>query len=269
MHTKNKLRGWRRPRIVITSNVSQSNTVQKAIYLRRMRAHNRHMRAHNRRIHEQHRRIQKVVTSSQPRNKWIVLLTTCIKTPSNSLDDQEYRTTLYKTQIQKWLNNTTYDIVIVESSGCNCFSELESNTRLHVYTTIIPTVSSSQSEASSMLYVLDHIKNEDFYIQCTHILKVTGRYYLQNIEHVLQTYPKYNMNMYVQQHKNSTIRWQNTEYYGIKKELLTDLLEPVAITGYMEQRVYDFIDIYRNVCILPSFPNNIARGGDGLILNPL
>jgi len=263
MHTKNKLRGWRRPRIAITNNVSQSNTVQKAIYLRRMRAHNR-------RIREQKRRIQKVVTSSQPRNKWIVLLTTCVKTPSNSLDDQEYRTTLYKTQIQKWLNNTNYEIVVVESSGCNSFSELESNKRLHVYTTIITNCgSSSQSEASSMLYVLDQIKNEDFYIHCTHILKVTGRYYLQNIEHILDNYPLQNMNMYVQQRKHRSIREQNTEYYGIKKDLLTDFLEPVVFTGLMEKRLYEFIDMKRMVCILPSFPNNIARGGDGLILNPL
>lgn len=262
MNTKNKWKGWRRPRNAFTSIVSQFNPVQKAVYLRRIRDRNR-------RIREQKRLIPKGVTSSQPRNKWIVLLTTSIKTPSNSLDDQEYRTTLYKTQIQKWLNNTTYEIVVVESSGCNSFSELESNKRLHVYTTIIAAVSSSQSEASSMLYVLEQIKNDDFYINCTHILKVTGRYYLENIEHVLQTYPKHNINMYVQQHKNSTIRWQNTEYYGIKKELLTDLLEPVTITGFMEQRLYDFIDINRNVCILPSFPNNIARGGDGLIINPL
>jgi len=242
--------------------VSQSNKVKKAIYLRRMRAHNRHIR-------EQKRRIQKVVTSSQPRNKWIVLLTTCVKTPSNSLDDQEYRTSLYKQQIQKWLNNTNYHIVVIESSGCNICNDLTNIERLHSYTTSIATVSSSQSEASSILYVLEQIKNEDFYINCTHILKVTGRYYLQNIEHVLQTYPKQNMNMYVQQHKNSTIRWQNTEYYGINKYLLTDFLEPVAITGLMEKRLYDFIDIKRNVCILPSFPNNIARGGDGLTINPL
>jgi hypothetical protein len=252
MSITNKWGVWRsrwRPRIAIRRHLPKSNPVIQR---------------------RPNRRVQQTSTSSHHMNKWFVLLTTCIKTPTNSIDDQEYRVNLYKTQIQKWLNNTNYDIVVVESSGCDSFSEFKCNNRLHVYTTIINACgSSSQGEASSMLYVLDKIKNENFYIRCTHILKVTGRYYLQNIEHILKTYPKHNMNMYVQQHKNSTIRWQNTEYYGIKKELLKDLLEPVANTGYMEHRLYDFIDINRNVCILPSFENDIARGGDGIIINPL
>lgn len=247
---------WRsrwRSRIAIKRRVYKSNPI---IQRRRTRIQNRF--------------VQTVIPSPQQNNKWIVLLTTCVKThPLNSTDDQEHRIDLYKTQIQKWLNNTNYDIVVVESSGCDSFSDLKCNTRLHVYTTIINADCSSQSEAKSMLYVIDQIKNEDFYLHCTHILKVTGRYYLQNIEHILQTYPKQNMNMYVQQHKNSSIRWQHTEYYGIKKGMLKDFLEPVSNTGYMEHRLYDFIDINRNVCILPQFSNNIARGGDGLIINPL
>jgi len=261
MSITNKWGVWRsrwRPRIAIKRHVSKSNPV---IQRRRGRIQNRCV---------QNRCVQKVIPAPQPTNKWIVLLTTCIKTSNNSSDDQDYRRDLYKTQIQKWLNNTNYDIVVVESSGCDSFSEFKCNNRLHVYTTIINSGgTSSQGEANSMMYVIDQIKNEHFYLSCTHILKVTGRYYLSNIEHVLQTFPKHNMNMYVQQHKNSSIRWQNSEYYGIKKELLKDLLEPVAHTGYMEHRLYDFIDINRNACILPSFPNDIARGGDGLIINPL
>jgi response regulator RpfG family c-di-GMP phosphodiesterase len=203
------------------------------------------------------------------KNKWLVLLTTCVKThANNSIADQNYRIDLYKQQIQKWLNNTNYHIVVVESSGYDICNNITRNERLHSYTTIITNcVSSSQSEASSMLYVLEQIKNEDFYINCTHILKVTGRYYLQNIEHILENYPKQNMNMYVQKHR--LIKWQNSEYYGIKKELLNKFLETVVVTGLMEQKLYDFIITHRKTVLLPGFPNNIARGGDRLIINPL
>lgn len=231
------------------------NQVTKAIKLRNIRIRN-----HSAQI------------TSQPNNKWIVLLTTCVKTtPPNSIYNQKYRINLYKKQIQNWLKNTNYDIVVVESSGCDIFSDLElSNKRLHIYKTIITTCdSSSQSEANSILYVMDKIKNEDFYLNCTHILKVTGRYYLQNIERILTNYPTQNMNFYVQRRKDRSIRWQHSEYYGIKKELLKDMLEPLVVTGFMEQRLYNFIDIKRNVCVLPSFPNNIPTGGSGEILNPL
>lgn len=202
-------------------------------------------------------------------NKWLVLLTTCVKTTCNSIEDQAYRIDLYKKQIQKWLNNTNYHIVVIESSGHDICNDIIANERLHSYKTILNFSSSSQSEANSMLYVLDQIKNEDFYINCTHILKVTGRYYLQNIEHVLENYSLKNMNMYVQKHKNISIRWQNTEYYGIKKQLLNQFLETVVVAGLMEHKFYDFISIHRKTVLLPGFPNNIARGGDRLIINPL
>ena len=131
------------------------------------------------------------------KNKWLVLLTTCVKTPSNSIADQIYRIAIYKQQIHKWLKNTNYHIVVVESSGCDICNHIIGHERLHSYKTIITNCgSSSQSEASSMLYVLDQIKNEDFYIHCTHILKVTGRYYLQNIEHILENYSLYKYEIY-------------------------------------------------------------------------
>ena len=205
------------------------------------------------------------------KNKWLVLLTTCVKTPSNSIADQIYRIAIYKQQIYKWLKNTNYHIVVVESSGCDICNHIIGHERLHSYKTIITNCgSSSQSEASSMLYVLDQIKNEDFYINCTHILKVTGRYYLQNIEHILENCSLQNMNMYVQRRRNHiSIRWQNTEYYGIDKNLLNEFLKTVVVTGLMETKLYDFISIHRKTVLLPTFPNNIARGGDGIILNPL
>jgi hypothetical protein len=257
---KNKwvdLRNILRSQIAIKRHFTKSNAFRKAMMLRNIRIRNR--------------RAQKAHSVSQSNNKWIVLLTTCIKTtPLNSISNQEYRTELYKEQIQKWLNNTNYEIVVVESSGSDSFSDLECNNRLHVYKTIVTDCgSSSQSEANSIMYVLGQIQNEDFYLNCTHILKVTGRYYLQNIQHILQNYPKQDMNMYVQQHKNSNIRWQHTEYYGIKKELFKDMLEPVVIAGLMEHRFYDFIDMNRNVCVLPSFPNKIPTGGTDRIIDPL
>ena len=46
-------------------------------------------------------------------NNWIILLTTAVNNPLNTIKDPVFRKVLYHTQIKKWLNETNYDIVVV------------------------------------------------------------------------------------------------------------------------------------------------------------
>jgi hypothetical protein len=69
--------------------------------------------------------------------------------------------------------------------------------------------SSSQYETHSILYALNAIKDTDFYKKCSHILKVTGRYFLKDIEQHLYSEDK---DLYLQKHRIDT--WQNSEYFG-------------------------------------------------------
>ena len=87
---------------------------------------------------------------------------------------------------------------------------------------------------------MDQIKDDAIFIDCTHILKVTGRYFLQNINNVLNGCI-HDLDVYLQHHCNHVIRWQNTEYYGIRKTILKDFLSTVLNEGLIEQKIYDFI----------------------------
>lgn len=200
-------------------------------------------------------------------NKWIVLLTTAVSNSSNTILDTEYRKKLYLTQITKWLNETNFTIVVVESSGYD-FPEI-SNDRLHKISFIIneKLPSSSQYEAISILYAINHIKDCDFFKNCTHILKVTGRYFLNNIEEHLNSKPQ-DMNLYLQKHRNNDIRWQNSEYYGIQKDLLPIFINNVVSTGLMEHALWNF-SINKIGCHIGYFKNNIIRGGDKLLIENL
>ena len=197
-------------------------------------------------------------------NQWIILLTTAIDNPTKTIPDSEYRKEIYDIQINKWLNKTNYIVVVVESSGYT-FPNIH-HERLHKLSFVAPTHRcSSQYEAHSIMYALNAIKNTDYYNNCTHILKVTGRYFLQNIECILNQVEQHK-SLYLQKH--FTHDWQHTEYYGIQKELFETFLETVKICGLMEHKLSEFAQ-NKSIVRIGPFPNTIARGGDKMIIQDL
>lgn len=192
------------------------------------------------------------------KNKWIILLT------MYSGDDED-RKRLYTDSIKKWLDNTSYNIFVVESSGYT-FPELHHD-RLYVYSFSQGenVKSSSQGEANSIVKLLKNIEENKDYIDCSHILKVTGRYYLDNIEQVLNEAPQ-DKDLYLQIHRKDN--WQNSEYFGIRKELMNDCVSQILDEGFMEKQLYQFSKDKDYVTIGP-FKNNIRRGGDKLLISDL
>ena len=197
------------------------------------------------------------------KNNWIILLTTAVSNINNSIKDTEYRKKLYTNRILKWLKYTNYTIVVVESSGYN-FPDINNNRLYKInfkFDKELP--SSSQYEAQSILYALNAIKDTDFYKKCSHILKVTGRYFLKDIEQHL--YLEYK-DLYLQKHRVDT--WQNTEYFGIKKELFPIFLETVKDLGFIENKIWDFSNTV-SYCHIGYFKNKIRRGGDNMLIENL
>lgn len=205
-------------------------------------------------------------------NKWIVLVTTAINNPLNTIKDSNFRKLLYINQIKKWLNETNYVIVVVESSGYK-FPEIEHERLYKVIFNINDFLddlfsSSSQYEAISISRALEDIRNKDFYINCTHILKVTGRYFLKDITNHLNNVEQ-NKDLYLQKHFNFNKNWQHSEYYGIKKELYDLFIEGgVKKIGLMEVKLFEFA-VSKSICRIGYFPNNIRRGGDNLLIENL
>lgn len=197
---------------------------------------------------------------SNNKNKWIILLTTAV-------NNDEERKKIYINAINKWLNNTSFDIFVIESSNYN-FDEIQ-NDRLYVHTFNFneKLSSSSQYEARSILNILNNIKNNDKYNESTHILKVTGRYYLDNIETVLNNLEN-DKDLYLQIHRNNDKKWQHSEYIGIRKNLLEQLANTIKDEGLFENKLYDF-SLDKDYIQFGPFKNNIRRGGDNLLLSDL
>ena len=203
-------------------------------------------------------------------NNWIVLLTTCVNPQNQSHNNRHeirFRKDLYTHQLKQWLNETNLHIVVVESSGYT-FPDIQ-HERLTVISFTLDKKydSSSQYEARSLMHAMDQIKDMEFFNNCTHILKVTGRYYLKNVENVLSN-AELDLDLYMQYWRHDGRKWQNTEYFGIRKELLLPMLEPIIDIGLIEHCFYEF-SLDKKYCFIGKFPNNIPRGGDRVVYKEL
>ena len=194
-------------------------------------------------------------------NNWIVLLTTAV----NNSNDAEYRKELYERQINRWLNETNYEIVVVESTGYDFPIQHE---RLHkiIFTITEEFSSSTQYEAKSISYALKCIKNENYYKNCSHILKVTGRYFLENIENTLKNYEP-GLDLYLQKHFSDG--WQNSEYYGIRKKLFDLFVNPIIYENKLMESCLSNFARNKHICRIGTFPNNVKRGGDNRLFENL
>lgn len=204
-------------------------------------------------------------------NDLIVILTTSISNKENTITDTEYRKELYSSNILKWLEYTLYPIVVIESSGYN-FPEIN-HERLYKYSfefdDNIKLTHSGDKEIYSLSFVLDKIKDLDIYKNCSHILKVTGRYYLEGIEAVLTSVPLHK-ELYLQFHRYDDIKYQHSEYFGMKKELLNNFVSDYYnLNGeLMEQKLWGF-SINKDKWHIGYFNNKIKRGGDNMLITKL
>jgi len=200
-------------------------------------------------------------------NKWCVLLTTAI-----GASDIEYRKELYLMQLKKWVTRTNYFIFIVESTGHGDFFKPMKDKypdRIDIISiTLFPSTNSSILEAHSINHAINYIRQTN--IDITHILKVTGRYFLDNIQNSLENAIP-NLDFYIQIHTNHTIKWQNTEYYGIRKNLMIPMVNTVIQnSNFMEYNFYEFIhQPYFKSTTLGPFHNQIRRGGDNMLIENL
>jgi len=193
--------------------------------------------------------------------KWAVLLTSCVRIKYPDDKRKEY----YLRAINDWLEKTNLPIFIVESSNYT-FPEFN-NTRLKVFSFNLENEpSTSQYEAKSILNAMEYFKND--FMNYTHILKVTARYYL-DVEEIIRYVPE-NSEIILQHCVNHSIYWNNSEIYGFKIGHEQTFLNDIINLGFMETTIYKYAlnhIMYR----LPPINNiyNVERGGDRLIINPL
>lgn len=208
--------------------------------------------------------------------KWVILLTTCVDIKAPHLKFYMLqRIRLYKHQLTKWLKETKFTIYVVESSlNGHVFDELkqEYSDRLFVLSfdqkKLYPYwKNSSQLEVASMNYAIDDIiKNKENF---THVFKVTGRYFLDDIQNKISSINLKPNDILTQIHFNDEIKWQNTEYFGMETNLFNCFIKSIlGNINFIEHNFYNFIKSH-NKQIFGPFPNNIPRWGDKQILHLL
>ena len=193
------------------------------------------------------------------KKKWAILLTTAINV--KDISKRKSRKDLYNRQISKWLKYTNLDIFIVESTGAD-FDLFLYHPRITIIRANISNKgSSSQTEARSIKEAIQYIG-----LEYNYILKVTGRYFLKGIEYHLKKVT--DVDIVLQKHCKTN--WQNSEYFGGKREVISNFIETVLDKGLMEERLYDFI-VKNKLTFkrIGPFPNNIRRGGDNLLIKNL
>ena len=184
-----------------------------------------------------------------------ILLTMYIK------DDREK---LYETITKKWLNNTNFDVYVVNSSGKNlniqhprfkCFSFKQNFNFVDK--------EPSFAERNSLLKALEYFKND--FNNYDMIIKVTGKYFTPDLEDNIEFIPK-DIDILLQ-NQNFT-HCQNSELVGFKPNKINSILRGLD-NHPLEHILYTIRENNSNLKIFklpPLSMINNAKRGDGLIL---
>ena len=172
---------------------------------------------------------------------------------------------IYIDRLNKWLNNTDFDIYIVESSG-----EILNikNTRLYQYSfdqnkDKLNLKNSTILEKNSIIKAYqnfkDKFKNYDF------IFKITGKYYIPSLEKIIKNI-KFDTDIIFQNRGFYNI--QNTEITGYRSSLIYDITNQVKDNLIYEEQIRDIqrkngLKAYR---LPPLKLNDYTERGDGNIL---
>lgn len=190
-------------------------------------------------------------------NKISIILTTCVNVNHN-IDvlyqrDKQSRINTYVKSINKWINETNLNIIVVENSGYS-FPQLQSkiNNRFQIITfdsnkniefnKLKFQTSKGQWEMFAIQYAY---KNSEMLQKSEFIIKITGRYYIPNFLNYLiqKNIMKYDCLI---QYKIPN-RIDRCEFVGCKKKLFNDIFNEIMPNGLAEAVFKERIKKYTNV----------------------
>ena len=179
---------------------------------------------------------------------------------------------MYENIIKLWLEKTNFNIVIVENSGSSF--NLPINNRLEVLSFKYPEkdkiildnmIAKGQHEMYSLQYACN---NSNLIKKCDYVIKVTGRYFIPQLEQIL----KKNLNFDIECIRQSS-KWRRMnrcEILGCKKNIIKDLFHFPLKDDMMEQEMMDRMKKYKNIFELPKMKlHKPTKQGVGVLLNEL
>jgi hypothetical protein len=206
----------------------------------------------------------------------VIILTATVrvgnKIPLHQVDYKE-RLNTYLKSINSWLNNTLFKIVVVENSGYK-FEEISSE-RLEIISydenTLeeVKHLKNNCDKGSSELFAINYAYKHSKFIQsCKFIIKITGRFFIPELENYLTNY---NLDSYDVLVQNNIKLDPRCEMVGCHKRIF----DHVFSMNYNKTSISMVELLYRNRCLVY---NNILeckrfsieptqRGGVNMIYN--
>jgi hypothetical protein len=205
-------------------------------------------------------------------NRYVVLLTTCVDPVASTNADIAARRDLYVRNIKRYLDNTNLHIAVIESSG-HTFDIPSSHRFQQATIDISNTLNKAAKNVSTVGEAISVLKAQELGLLngFTHAIKVTGKYYLPDLEKEILKMPS-SAEIVYQHISNGNTKWQNSEVFGFNVKLLKPIYDQFLANEkghlFMEQGIYDIhlklgVESYR----LPPLQihEKVARG-DGSIL---
>ena len=210
--------------------------------------------------------------------KFAVLLTCCVSPLYCKEDEIRKRKKLYLKVIKKWLKNTDLEIYCVDSSAYK-FDEIK-NSRFHIASFLHKNkdknLGKTQGEIKSLLYAYKYFKKKWKDLGYTHVIKITGRYYLEDLEQ--WTIKTKNKDLWTQSYCmpfpqswiSYFLSYQNSEIFVCKISKLYEMFSKNK-NILMERYLYDLEDCGKyKVGKLPKLKNTLkTKRGDNLVLEHL
>jgi hypothetical protein len=171
---------------------------------------------------------------------------------------------LYEKRVKRWLDETDFDIFIVDSSGIG-IKQTNERLKQYVFTQepYFDRFSVSVSEKNSILNAIEYF-NDDF-LEYDIIFKITGKYFIPNFDYVITTIP--DDTDIVFQNLQIT-HGQNTELVGFRPNIIKDIILNISHEKSFENVMREVQ--YNNEYIKHRFPplilDEYARRSDGSTL---
>jgi hypothetical protein len=211
-------------------------------------------------------------------NEFVILLTCCVNPLYCSKRECKKRKELFLKVIEKWLNETSFEIYCVDSSNYK-FPEID-NSRFHLcsflYKNKDPNIGKTNEEVKSILKAYKQIKKE--WKPFTHFIKITGRYYLEDLERWTKTKLKSKNDLWTQQDclpfLCSVVAYflsqTNSEIFIFRISKIYESFSNKNKNILMERHLFSMEESYK-YAKLPRLKNTLKsrRGGDNLLIKYL
>ena len=183
--------------------------------------------------------------------KVTLILTTTIFTHNVEFNRQrkhEERINQYILKIKKWLNQTKFNIVVVENSGYN-FNELPDNN--HRFEKIIykydqipicdkKFLDNNRAKGQHESYAIKYaIENSELIKNSTHLIKITGRFFMPLFEKIISENLK-DETLFIRQFNN-----EQCEIVGCKYDLKEYLFDFPKKDDHVENEYFKKINTYK------------------------